>query len=236
MTEAIVGDLSTFTLAELRAAGVNRVGFLRPLVPEAEQGDVDDRDVLEGLAERGLVVRSDGRWHPAGVLAVVVGAAAAAGSVVSSTGPAGEGRLLLGGLGDTDHVLDLAPCAAGRIARIVEVSEAGEVLVGLLDLGDCPSEADDVDAVGPGDQAWDEVGERLATLPVSHRVEAAAWASPGGGHLQQRLTVTRVEEGRPWLMLGRRSGDGVTVAAAPAGRVRLARVLRELLGGLPAQL
>lgn len=238
MTPVPGGDLGTFTPAELRVAGVNQRGFLQPLLPGPGDGDEGDGTaVVQGLADRGLLVPSGDRWRPAGPLAVVLAAAAAAGSVVAHHPPgAGPPRLLLGSAGGAGDVLDLAPAPGGWAARLVDVATAVDLVIDLVGLGDSPPGADGVAPVGPADPAWDAVSERLAAIPVTHRVEAAACLSPDVPLLQQRCTVTMAPQAGVWLLLGRRSGDECAMAAAPAGPRRLARLARALLAGEPAQL
>lgn len=241
----VPGDgLGTFTLAELRLAGINQRGFLQPLLPEpvrpAEDGATDKENaaVLQGLADRGLLVPTGGdRWRPAGALAVVLAAAAAAGSVVAHHQPgAVAARLLLGSAGGVGGVLDLAPTPGGWAARLVDVASAGDRIVDLLELAGCPPGADEVAPVGPADPAWGAVSEQLASISATHRIEAAACRSPDAPLLQQRCTVVLAPQAGAWLLLGRRSGDERMVAAAPAGPRRLDRLARALLVGEPAHL
>lgn len=258
MTAVPGGDLGTFTTAELQLTGINRRGFLQPLLPEPgggtrdgagsdgdQSGDrVGDRGgheagaaVLQGLVDRGLLVPSGDRWRPAGALEVVLVIAATAGSVVAHHPHEGDAdRLLLGAAGGSGQVLDLEPTPDGWAARLVGAAVAGDLLVDLVGLAGSPPGADGVAPVGPVDPAWEAVSGRLASVPVTHRIEAAACRSPDGPLLQQRCTVALAPQSGAWLLLGRRSGDERSLAAAPAGPCRLARLMQALLRGEPAQL
>jgi hypothetical protein len=242
-------DLGLFTAAELRAGGINRRGFLQPLLPPPEgpnQGAAD-REAANGLASRGLLRREQSGWRPVGRYERVLAAAAVARSLVAvwpadprTTGFATP-RLALGCLGITDRVLDLCPEPAGYHARLMDTTAAGAELADYVATLAATTRASLVTGAGrvgdgPGlavsdrDPGWAEVAGRLRRGVATVRIEAATITRPTGPLLQHRLTAVATEDGA-WLLVGTREGEKAARLAVPAAAVHLSPVLMDLLSG-----
>lgn len=234
-------DLGVFTVAELRAGGINGRGFLQPLLPVPDGVDVsfETRAAAERLAGRGLLLRREAGWRPVGRYERVLEAAAVARALVA-VGPAGPGasangppRLALGCLGTAGEVLDLDPGADGYHARLLEPAPAAAELTGCLGLDDREATAEP--AVSDLDPGWSRIESLLTGGVPTVRVEAASISGPQGPLLQHRLTVVATAEG-DWLLLGTREGDRSGRAGVPATRATAQRVLLDLLCGGAARL
>lgn len=250
-----VRDLGRFTSAELWSGGIGRRGFLQPLMaPRPGAAAPAAAEVVAGLARRGLMLPAAAGWRPVGRLLEVLGAAAAARSMVScppadaghaavlSPDVMGPDRILMGRLGATDLILDLLPGGEGYDVRLVRAGDLVEELLGWCALG---AGAGDVYGGGEPDgdsrpplredsPEWAQAeADGLFSGPVVLSVEAASVTAPDRPMLQQRLTIydATADGNRRWIGLGVAEGVPQARWAAPDGPRRARRILRQALLG-----
>ncbi len=226
-------DLDRYSVDELRAGGVGRIGFLQPLLGGAgdDDGGAAQRAAAHRLVRRGLLVGSGSRWRVAGTLATTLGAVAAARSFAGCAPGGGSGgldRLLFGRLGATDLVLDLMPEDGGYHARLLRIPDAAQQVVD--DLGLEGTAGDATAAATDAAPEWPLVERRLDGAPVEVRIESAAIDGPERPMLQQRLQVVTTGNER-WLVLGACRGAQTWRAAAPCGPGRARSAIASILAG-----